>query len=306
VSARSDKTSPITDPDAAQRFDLSSRILRFTLLIGCTQYLFVAALLKVTTSLPLAADVLLALAGMVYQLGLIRYFARLHRARLSHFTDPMTGERQVPGGRLPLPRTLRRAPWVFVLAEIAVLMVLPARPGSVPRPTVHFQPGQRTATMQPQSPGTCQIAPPQVHFPIGEWTATETILTTNAIDACAGERLVRPWDFRRVCDAGSCRTSLYTASYYGTVAATVMPDGGNRYIATFPPSTTPCPPRPGEDIRTNREYATLTLWWSSHRQILHGLSRAYQVGPCGGGQDETSSYVVTRTNPAASPPAEGP
>ncbi|HTZ62783.1 MAG TPA: hypothetical protein VMB51_01625 [Solirubrobacteraceae bacterium] len=244
---------------------------------------------------------LLALGGMVYQLGLIRYFARLHRARLSHFTDPMTGELQIPGGRLPLPRTLRRAPWVFVFAEIAVLMVLPARANSVPRP-----PGQMTATIQPQRPGTCQIAPPQVRFATGEWTATETILTTNAIDACAGERLVRPWDFRRVCNAESCKTSLYTASYYGTLAATIVPDGGNRYVATFPPSTTPCPHRPGEDIRANREYKTLTLWWSSHRQILHGLSRAYQVGPCGGGQGETSSYVVTRTSPAANPPAEGP
>jgi hypothetical protein len=81
-----EKTSPITDQDEAQRFDLSSRILRVTLLI--------------------------------------RYFARVHRARLSQFTDPMTGELQVPGGRLPLPRRLRLAPWTLVLAGIAVLLTL--------------------------------------------------------------------------------------------------------------------------------------------------------------------------------------
>src|SRR5271156_3368546 len=54
-----------------------------------------------------------------------------------------------------------------------------------------------TAAGQAQRPGTCQVAPPQIRVPTGEWTATETILSTNAIDACARERLVRPWDFRR-------------------------------------------------------------------------------------------------------------
>jgi hypothetical protein len=162
------------------------------------------------------------------------------------------------------------------------------------------------ATSQPQRPGTCKIAPPQVDLPTGEWTARETILTTGAIDACAGERLVRPWDFRRVCDAGTCRTYLYTASYYGPEVAEIAPDGRERYIATFKPSNVPCPHRPGEDAGINRNYRTITLWWSSHRQVLHALSQAHQVGPCGGGPDDTSSYAATRTNPAASPPAEGP
>jgi hypothetical protein len=162
------------------------------------------------------------------------------------------------------------------------------------------------ATTQPQRPGTCQIAPPRVNFPTGEWTARRTILSTSAIDVCAGELQVRPWDFRRVCDAGICKTYLYTASYYGTDVAEIVPDGPERYVATFQPSAVPCPHRPGEDAGTNRDHSTLTLWWSSHRQILHGLGRAYQVGPCGGGPGETSSYVVVRTNPAASPPSEGP
>ena len=162
------------------------------------------------------------------------------------------------------------------------------------------------ANSHPQAPGTCKIPPPQVHFPIGEWTATETILTTNAIDVCAGERLVGPWDFRRTCDAGTCKTYLYTATYYGVAVAKVVPDGRGRYVATFQPASVPCPHRPGEDAGTNRGYSTMTLWWSSHRQILHGLRRRYQVGPCGGDPAESSSYVVTRTHPAARPPAEGP
>jgi hypothetical protein len=117
---------------------------------------------------------------------------------------------------------------------------------------------------------------------------------------------VRPWDFRHACDAGTCETYLYTASYYGVEVAKVVPDGHERYVATFQPSPVPCPHRPGEDAGTNRDYSTITLGWSSHRQILHGLRREYQVGPCGGGPAETASYVAVRTNPAANPPAQGP
>ncbi len=162
------------------------------------------------------------------------------------------------------------------------------------------------ASAQPQRPGTCRIAPPQITFPAGEWTSTSTVLTTNAIDACAGEHLVRPWDFRRVCDGGICKTHLYIDTFYGTDVAELLRNGRERYLATFAPATVPCPHRPGEDAGTNRDYSTMTLWWSSHRQILHALSRDHQVGPCGGGPAETASYVVARTNPAADPPAEGP
>jgi len=33
-----------------------------------------------------------------------------------------------------------------------------------------------------------------------------TILTTNTIDACAGEQYTSPWDFRRHCKDGTCKT----------------------------------------------------------------------------------------------------
>jgi hypothetical protein len=157
-------------------------------------------------------------------------------------------------------------------------------------------------TGQPQRPGTCQIAPPRVHIPTGEWTATETILSTNAIDFCRGEQLVRPWDFRRVCRAGKCKTFLFTVSYYGVETAEVIPHGRGRYVATFRPTTVPCPHRPGEDAGTNQNHGTIRLWWSPDKQTLHGLGRDYQVGACGGGPAETASYVAARTNP----PAQGP
>jgi hypothetical protein len=156
-----------------------------------------------------------------------------------------------------------------------------------------------------QRPGTCQIAPPQVHFPTGAWTSTETVLTTNAVDGCAGERLVGPWNFRRRCNAGTCKTYLFIPSYYGVYAGQIRPDGRDRYRVIFQPSPVPCPHRPGEDTGTNQDYSTMTLWWSPHTQILHGLGRDHQEGPCGG-PAETSSYVARRTNPAADPPAEGP
>jgi hypothetical protein len=163
----------------------------------------------------------------------------------------------------------------------------------------------RATADRAQRPGTCQVAPPQTHVPTGEWTAKETILSTNAIDACAGERLVRPWDFRRRCDAGHCKTYLYSVSDYGVVVANVVPAGKGRYLATFRPETVPCPHLPGEDTGTNQGHATIALWWSPDKQTLHGVGRHHQVGACGG-PDETSSYEAKRTNPTAKPPAEGP
>jgi hypothetical protein len=158
----------------------------------------------------------------------------------------------------------------------------------------------------PQRPGTCRIPPLKFHIPTGEWTATETVLATNAINACAGERLVRPWDFRRLCNHGACKTYLYTVSPYGVERAKIVPDGQERYLAYFEPTAVPCPHRPGEDAGANKNYQTMTLWWSRHKKTLHGLKKSFQVGPCGGGPPAISSYVAVRTSPAADPPAEGP
>jgi hypothetical protein len=161
------------------------------------------------------------------------------------------------------------------------------------------------ADEQTQRPGTCQVTPPQIHMPNGEWTATKTILSTNAIDICKGERQVRPMDFRRRCEAGHCKTYLYTADFYGEMVADVVSAGHGRYLAIFRPQTVPCPHRPGENTGTNQAHETITLWWSPNKQTLQGLGRDYQVGACGGGPAETSSYEVKRTNPTQKPPAEG-
>jgi hypothetical protein len=112
-------------------------------------------------------------------------------------------------------------------------------------------------------------------------------------------------DFRRLCKAGTCKTYLFTASYYGVEVAKIAPDGRDRYLAVFRPATVPCPHRPGEDTGTNRDYSTITLWWSPHTQTLHGLGRDHQVGACSSGFIETSSYVATRTNTTTHLPAEG-
>lgn len=157
-----------------------------------------------------------------------------------------------------------------------------------------------------QRPGTCRIAPPQGNFPTGEWTASKTILSTNAVDSCAGEHEVRPWDFRHVCHAGRCETYLLTESYYGVDVALIEPKGHDRYLAVFQATIVPCPHRAGEAPPTNTEYSTMTLSWSARTQTLHGMVQDRQTGPCGGGPPETASYVATRTSPSAEPPAAGP
>ena len=51
MGTRSENASPITDRDEAQRFDLSSRMLRVILLISGIYWLFIAALLNVSARL---------------------------------------------------------------------------------------------------------------------------------------------------------------------------------------------------------------------------------------------------------------
>ena len=85
------------------------------------------------------------------------------------------------------------------------------------------------------------------------------------------------WSFRHRCEAGRCKTYLFTASYYGVSVAQVAPDGRNRYLAVFPRHTVPCPHRPGEDAGTNQDHSTLTLEWSPNKQTLHGFESQRQV-----------------------------
>jgi hypothetical protein len=165
--------------------------------------------------------------------------------------------------------------------------------------------------------GECQARPEARHLPD---RATRSPLPDRRMDrdgddhqylrhrCLRREQLVGPWDFRRICDGGRCKTFLYSASYYGVNVAEVVPTGRGRYVATFRPAPVPCPHRPGEDAGTNRDHSMISLRWSPDKQTLYGLGRDYQVGPCGNGKDapELSSYVVRRTNPTANPPAEGP
>jgi hypothetical protein len=146
------------------------------------------------------------------------------------------------------------------------------QPGSVPRPTVHFQPGQ--------------------------WTATGTILATEAADANPGELIERPWTFRRVC-VPSCQTFLIFEGEYGPTEAVLVPHAGF-YTAAFPRYTVPCAHRPGEDAGTAREYSVLKLWWSGDKILAIEHSR-YVGNACPSGP-ETKRWVAVRTNPGAAAP----
>ena len=127
----------------------------------------------------------------------------------------------------------------------------------------------KLAETRPQLAGTCKVAPPEVQLPSGDWTATATILSTEAIDACVGQKYIRPWTFRLVCLAGQCKTYLHTFSYYGEEVAEVVPTGVSTYEVAFPPTNVPCPHRPREDTGTNRVYTQISFWWSSPGQSAH-------------------------------------
>jgi hypothetical protein len=147
---------------------------------------------------------------------------------------------------------------------------------------------------------------PYVRFSSGEWTATGTILDTQAVDARPGETIVRPWDFRRICENRSCRTIFSRQTLYSR-DETPLEARGARYIADFPPQTTPCPHHLGEHAGTSQFYARFTLWWSLNHDLVYAMEHARYGGQqCGDGATETIRWVAKRTNPAAAIPATGP
>lgn len=147
---------------------------------------------------------------------------------------------------------------------------------------------------------------PYVRFSSGEWTATGTILETHAADGRPGERIVRPWNFARICENHYCRTVFIRQTLYSQEETPLEAHGG-RYVADFPPETTPCPHYPGEDAGTSQNYATFTLWWSAnHKEVLAMEHEKYVGHDCGGGETETVRWVARRTDPAVPTPALGP
>jgi hypothetical protein len=151
------------------------------------------------------------------------------------------------------------------LAGCGVVTEHEVQPGGVPRPAVHFQPGQ--------------------------WTATGTILHTDTADGNPGEQIVRPWTFRTSC-SGSCRTFLVRGAEYGPTEAVVVAHAGF-YTATFPAYTVPCAHYPGEFDGTADEHSTFTLYWSrARRQILAMEVSRYLSRTCPGGPDTTRWLVV--------------
>jgi hypothetical protein len=99
------------------------RLLEHALLMGGTQWLFVAALLATRTGVPRAVDLFVAVVGVMVTAALIVYFRRRSRALLANFADPMTGELRLPGQRLPLPRSSLACYAALPVCEVVVLLV---------------------------------------------------------------------------------------------------------------------------------------------------------------------------------------
>jgi hypothetical protein len=97
--------TPITDPQQARRLDLSCRTLRVALWSGAVVWADMVALLKLYAHIPLAVALVLGAFGVVSHVAIERYIWRRSQPRLSPFIDPVT--RELPGGRLPLPRNAR-------------------------------------------------------------------------------------------------------------------------------------------------------------------------------------------------------
>jgi hypothetical protein len=122
VPANSESRPPITDPQAAQQADLTFRTLRARLVVGATQWLFVAGVLALATSLPKALDGLVAVAGVGYAVGMIRYFEARHHRAMSEFADPATRDLRIPGDRLPVTERERTRSALVVGCEIVLLV----------------------------------------------------------------------------------------------------------------------------------------------------------------------------------------
>ena len=123
MSTAREADTPIVDADEARRFDLASRTLRITLVMTAVQWPFLAALLAIFTDVPRVVAALVALAGVLYTVAVIRYFARIWRRRLVNFADPITSKPQIPR-RLRVNPFLRHGPVSVASVEIAIVVGL--------------------------------------------------------------------------------------------------------------------------------------------------------------------------------------
>jgi hypothetical protein len=116
----------LTGTSAAQRADLAFRSLRAALLCGASQWVFVAGLIAVRRLLPVAVCIVVAAVGVMYSLGLVRYFDRRNRARVAQQAGSGIGKSIAGFERLPLSALLRFGVVVLPAGEIAILVLLAA------------------------------------------------------------------------------------------------------------------------------------------------------------------------------------
>ena len=110
------------DAAEAQRADFSYRMLRFSLIGGATQWIFVAALLAVQKhKLPPTVVIPLAALGVTVTLWILRHFRQRHRTVLARFIDPFTGELAIPGDRRSIPPRFTIGGTLLIIGEIALL-----------------------------------------------------------------------------------------------------------------------------------------------------------------------------------------
>jgi hypothetical protein len=119
-------TEDVGDEGDAQVADQAFRTLRACLFVAATQWLFVAGLMAITTTLPTALILGIALLAVTYTLLIIRSLQRRHHAGLDTYVNPLTGELAIPGQRLPLPPRIWIVSGLMVAGEAATLALLAA------------------------------------------------------------------------------------------------------------------------------------------------------------------------------------
>jgi hypothetical protein len=127
VSAYPATDAQVTDAETAKRTDLAFRWLRVAFVINATQWLFIACVMALVSTLPGLVDALAAIAGVACSAVAARYFETRRRRVLAQFADPITGEIRVPGGPASLPRRLQAWSVLVVACEVAMVLLLARR-----------------------------------------------------------------------------------------------------------------------------------------------------------------------------------
>jgi hypothetical protein len=154
------------------------------------------------------------------------------------------------------------------------------------------------------------MGPPNKPLPPGEWEATGVVVGERASysNEPVGTVLKRPWTFRKICNS-SCHRVFFRQTLYGPSVTRLIPAGGGRYTAAFPPVTVPCyytRDYPHARHPFGQSHDSYKLWWSANREKIRAVEHQTQTG-CYRTEEPPSvtRWFATRNQRSAAAPAPG-